>query len=381
MNAKMTFEVVAEDAASRARAGVIHTSRNHIETPVFMPVGTQATVKAMTQETLETLGAQIILSNTYHLYLRPGERLIHEFGGLHRFMSWPRSILTDSGGYQVLSLGPLRKVRDDGVEFRSHLDGSKHFLTPERAVEIQAALGSDIAMVLDECIENPTERSRAEQAVDLTTRWARRCRERFLQLSQDTELRQSQFGIIQGSLYRDLRERSLNELVEIGFDGYAIGGLSVGEETQAMYDTVEYTAPLMPSGQPRYLMGVGTPADLVECVRRGVDMFDCVLPTRNARNGQVFTSDGPLNIKNATYARDQRPLDADCLCPVCRRYSRAYLRHLYVTHEILSAILCTTHNLYFYLDTMRKIRQAIPLGNFTEFSSAFLQRYWSRSGS
>lgn len=372
----MTFQLIAEDRATRARAGVLHTAHGPVETPVFMPVGTQATVKALTQEMLEELDARIVLANTYHLFLRPGEHVIRELGGLHRFMAWDRAILTDSGGYQVLSLAPLRTVREEGVHFRSHLDGSRHVLTPERAIEIQVALGSDILMVLDECVGNPAERVEAERAVRLTTAWARRSKARFEQLRAEGLLTPAAlFGIIQGSLYADLRRRSMEELLEIGFDGYAIGGLSVGEEKSAMLDMVEYVAELMPRQHPRYLMGVGTPADLIESVRRGVDMFDCVLPTRNARNGQVFTSRGPLNIKNAAYARDPRPLDEECACRVCRRYSRAYIRHLYASGEILSAILCTYHNLHFYLDTMRKIRQAIVLGNFAEFAQEFLRRY------
>jgi len=372
----VTFQLIAEDRATRARAGLLHTAHGVVETPVFMPVGTQATVKALTQEMLEELDARIILANTYHLFLRPGEQAIRELGGLHRFMAWERAILTDSGGYQILSLAPLRTVREEGVHFQSHLDGSRHVLTPERAIEIQVALGSDILMVLDECLENPAERVEAERAVHLTTAWARRSKARFEQLRERGHgTSAALFGIIQGSLYPDLRRRSLEELQEIGFDGYAIGGLSVGEEKAAMLDMVEYVAGLMPRDYPRYLMGVGTPADLVRSVQRGVDMFDCVLPTRNARNGQVFTSRGPLNIKNAAYARDPRPLDEDCACRVCRRYSRAYIRHLYASGEILSAILCTYHNVHFYLDTMRKIRQAIVLGNFAEFAQAFLRRY------
>ena len=372
----VTFQLIAEDRATRARAGVLHTAHGPVETPVFMPVGTQATVKALTQEMLEELDARIVLANTYHLFLRPGEHVIRELGGLHRFMAWDRAILTDSGGYQVLSLAPLRTVHEEGVHFQSHLDGSRHVLTPERAIEIQVALGSDVLMVLDECVGNPAERAEAERAVRLTTAWARRSKVRFEQLRAEGLLTPAAlFGIIQGSLYADLRRRSVEELLEIGFDGYAIGGLSVGEEKSAMLDMVEYVAELMPRQHPRYLMGVGTPADLIESVRRGVDMFDCVLPTRNARNGQVFTSRGPLNIKNAAYARDPRPLDEECACRVCRRYSRAYIRHLYASGEILSAILCTYHNLHFYLDTMRKIRQAIVLGNFAEFAQEFLRRY------
>ncbi len=372
----VTFHVIAEDKRTRARAGILRTAHGVVETPVFMPVGTQATVKALTQEMLEEMGAQILLANTYHLFLRPGEQVIRELGGLHRFMAWERAILTDSGGYQIMSLAPLRTVREEGVYFRSHLDGSEHLLTPERAIEIQMALGSDILMVLDECLPHPAERAEVERAVRLTTAWARRSKTRFEQMrEQGPGMPAALFGIVQGGLYADLRRRSLQELLEIGFDGYALGGLSVGEEKSATFEMVAYLAELLPRERPRYLMGMGTPADLIQSVRQGVDMFDCVLPTRNARNGQVFTSRGPLNIKNAAYARDPRPLDEDCRCRVCRRYARAYIRHLYGSGEILAAILCTYHNVHFYLDTMRKIRQAIALGNFAEFAQDFLRRY------
>jgi queuine tRNA-ribosyltransferase len=346
-----------------------------------MPVGTQGTVKAQTQEMLEQLGASIILANTYHLYLRPGHELIRDLGGLHKFMAWDRPILTDSGGFQIYSLAPLRKLSDAGVEFQSHLDGSRHFLTPEAAIEVQTALGSDIMMVLDECQRNPTTRQEAQAAVELTTRWARRCKEHHERLQAAKENQSALFGIVQGSTFPDLRRQSLAEIVEIGFDGYAIGGLSVGEGKQEMYDTVECVTPFMPQDQPRYLMGVGTPLDLVECVARGVDMFDCVMPTRNARNGQVFTWRGPLSVKQAAWARDPRPIDEMCSCATCQRYSRAYLRHLYLSHEILSSVLCTHHNLFFYLDIMRKMRQAIALGNFVEFRAAFISSYQLDSGS
>ncbi len=379
MKRSFGFEVLGKDSTTCARLGRLHTGHGTIETPVFMPVGTRATVKSQTQEMLEQLDARIILGNAYHLYLRPGHELIRSLGGLHRFMSWDRAILTDSGGFQVYSLAPLRKLSDEGVEFQSHLDGSWHVLTPEDVIQIQVALGSDIAMVLDECQRNPTPREAAESAVALTTLWASRCRQQFNQL--EAEEGQALFGIIQGSTFLDLRQRSLHALLEIGFDGYAIGGLSVGEGKSEMYDTVEAIAPLMPESSPRYLMGVGTPLDLVECVARGLDMFDCVMPTRNARNGQVFTHQGPLNIKNATWARDPNPLDETCHCPVCHRYSRAYLRHLYTSNEILGAVLCTQHNIFFYLDTMGKIRHAIALGNFREFSTEFTNRYQSGSGS
>jgi queuine tRNA-ribosyltransferase len=371
------FQIERKDEQTEARLGRLRTAHSEIETPVFMPVGTAGTVKAVTQEMLEQLDARIILGNTYHLFLRPGHELILGLGGLHQFNSWRRSILTDSGGYQVFSLSEIRKIREDGVEFRSHLDGSKQFLSPEISMQIQHALGSDIAMCFDECTPFPATHQQAKESLELTTRWARRSRAEFDRLRDtpaSTGVSSSLFGIIQGVVFEDLRRRSLEQLLEIGFEGYAIGGLSVGEEKQQMYDVTEYIAPQMPESKPRYLMGVGTPEDLVECVARGVDMFDCVMPTRNARNGQVFTSRGKLNIRNAKHTRDGRPLDEDCECMVCRRYSRAYLRHLYNAGEILAAILCTYHNLAFYLDTMRRIRQSISLGDFGSFRAAFLAR-------
>jgi len=371
----LSFEIVAKDSRSEARAGLITTAHGQIETPVFMPVGTAGSVKAITQEMLEELDARIILGNTYHLYLRPGAELIKQLGGLHRFISWPRAILTDSGGYQVYSLGQLRKLTEEGAVFKSHLDGSEHLLSPEKAIEIQAALGSDIMMALDECTPHPATREQAKESMEWTTRWARRSRARFDQLRSNGVHSQSLFGIVQGSIYSDLRRESLNQIAEIGFDGYAIGGLGIGEEKQAMYDSIEFIAPLMPADRPRYLMGVGPPEDLVESVARGVDMFDCVVPTRNARNGQVFTARGKLNIRNARYSADERPLDESCRCMVCLRYSRAYIRHLHLSSEILSCILCSYHNLYFYLDTMKKLRHSILLGVFTDFRKRFLASY------
>ena len=374
----LQFEVVQKVEGGEARLGRVTTGHGVIETPVFMPVGTQGTVKSITQEMLEALGAGIILGNTYHLWLRPGPETILALGGLHRFMSWDRAILTDSGGFQVFSLGDLRKIREEGVEFRSHLDGSLCFLSPERSMEIQHALGSDIVMCFDECTPYPATRQQALDSLALTSRWARRSRDTFDRLIDtpaSTAVNPSLFGIIQGGVYPDLRSQSLDELLSIGFEGYAIGGLSVGEEKAQMYDTVEAIAPLMPEDRPRYLMGVGTPVDLVEAVARGVDLFDCVMPTRNARNGQVFTADGKRNLRNACYARDPGPIDPDCHCPVCRRYSRAYLRHLYQAGEMLAATLCTLHNLAFYLDTMGRIRQSIALGRFLEFRATFLARY------
>ena len=378
-----TYQLLKQDVESEARLGVVRTAHGEIETPVFMPVGTQGTVKALTQEMLEALDARIILGNTYHLFLRPGPETVLALGGLHRFISWERAMLTDSGGYQVFSLGALRKIREEGVEFRSHLDGSLKFLSPEISMQVQHALGADVMMCFDECTPWPATHRQALESLDLTTRWAVRSRLEFDRLREtpaSSAISPALFGIIQGSVYNDLRRQSLEQLVAIGFEGYAIGGLSVGEEKSLMYDTVEFTAPLMPADRPRYLMGVGTPVDLIESVARGVDMFDCVMPTRNARNGQVFTSRGRLNIRNARFARDVRPLDEECDCMVCRRYSRAYLRHLYQAGEMLAATLCSYHNVAFYLDTMRRIRQSIALDEFGAYRTRFLERYHSESG-
>jgi queuine tRNA-ribosyltransferase len=383
----LKFEIVARDAGTRARAGLLHTPHGVVETPTFMPVGTAGTVKGMTQEQLEALGVQMLLANTYHLYLRPGHEVIRDLGGLHRFMGWPHPILTDSGGFQVMSLKGLGRVTEDGVWFRSHLDGSSHFLTPERAVEIQLALGADIIMALDECVEYPASHETLLRAVRLTGRWARRAKNFYTGQQAPTDGRDSQtlqsakpnpdlripkpalFGIVQGGTDKGLRRESTEELLEIGFEGYALGGLSVGEPKGETYEVAEFTAGLLPAERPRYLMGVGTPEDLVECVAQGMDLFDCVMPTRNARNGCVFTSEGKLVIKNARYARDNQPLDPACECSVCRRYSRSYLRHLFVAGEMLAGILATHHNLYFYLDTMRKIRQAVMFGQFESVCS------------
>ena len=349
-----------------------------------MPVGTAGTVKAINQSDLESLGVEILLGNTYHLYLRPGHELIRDFGGLHKFMGWPHAILTDSGGYQVMSLENLAKISEDGYEFRSHLDGSAHFFSPEKAVEIQLALGSDIMMCLDQCVQYPSSPELTAQAMKRTSAWARRCRASYSARSAawevqpetnpglrtpHSELSPALFGIVQGGIDPELRRQSAEEIVEIGFEGYALGGLSVGEPKSATYDTVELTAGLLPGDQPRYLMGVGTPQDLVECVARGVDMFDCVMPTRHARNGSIFTSAGRMAIKNARYARDPLPLDPACLCAVCRRYSRAYLRHLFVAGEMLGPMLATQHNLHFYLDTIREIRDAIRSGEYNSVRS------------
>ena len=401
------FEIVAKDSGTGARAGLLHTPHGVVETPVFMPVGTAGTVKGMTQAQLEDLGTQILLANTYHLYLRPGHEVVREMGGLHGFMGWHRPILTDSGGFQVMSLKGLGKVTEDSVRFQSHLDGSSHFFSPERAVEIQLALGADIIMTLDECVEYPASHEALRRAAKLTSRWAARCRtalrehgERGSVLAKtDSEESKREiqnpvaqaemavvsqnpvpyaqrpapspalFGIVQGGTDLSLRRESAEEILGIGFEGYALGGLSVGEPKSETYDIAEFTAALLPEGQPRYLMGVGTPEDLVECVARGIDMFDCVMPTRNARNGCAFTSEGRIVIRNARYARDERPLDPACACEVCRRYSRAYLRHLFTAREMLAGILATHHNLYFYLDCMRKVRQAISSGTFRELRS------------
>jgi queuine tRNA-ribosyltransferase len=364
-----SFEVNKTDATG-ARRGRLTTPHGTIETPVFMPVGTAATIKALTHETLEELGATIILANTYHLYLRPGHELIRKLGGLHKFMSWQRAILTDSGGYQVFSLSALRKITDDGVTFRSHLDGSEHLLTPEKAVEVQLALGSDIAMVLDECIETPAPREKAEAALNRTTRWAKRARQHFLaQENSYPGVKQWQFGIVQGATFADLRRESARQLLDLDFPGYAVGGLAVGEpHTMTCEMTSEVTA-LLPADRPRYLMGVGKPEQLADYVALGIDMMDCVLPTRAARHACLYTSEGRVLIKNARYAADTRPIDPQCSCSVCKRYSRAYLRHLFAAGEITASILATHHNIHFYLDIMRQIREAIEFGNLAKFSA------------
>jgi len=370
-----SFEVSKTDPTG-ARRGRLTTPHGTVETPFFMPVGTQASVKALTQEALEELGAEIILANTYHLYLRPGHELVRKLGGLHQFMSWPRAILTDSGGYQVFSLSALRKMTDEGVRFRSHLDGSEHLLTPEKAVEIQLTLGSDIAMVLDECIETPAPRDHAETAVARTTAWARRARNYFRECAQrNGDLPQWQFGIVQGATFPDLRRESARQLLDLDFPGYAVGGLAVGEPHETTCEmTAEVTA-LLPEDRPRYLMGVGRPEQIADYVARGIDMMDCVLPTRAARHACLYTSEGRVLIKNARYAQDHRPIDPNCTCSVCRRYTRAYLRHLFAAGELTAAILATHHNVHFYLDIMRQIREAIEFGNLANFSSEMHARY------
>jgi queuine tRNA-ribosyltransferase len=360
------FEVLKTDP-SGARLGRLETPHATIETPAFMPVGTAATVKGLTQEVLEQLGVQILLANTYHLFVRPGHERIRRLGGLHRFMSWGRAILTDSGGFQVFSMAGLREVSDAGVRFRSHLDGSEHLFTPELAVQVQEALGSDIAMVLDECIEYPASHERASQAAHRTAAWAARSKNAFAETGDPD--RQMQFAIVQGGVYGDLRRESADALVGMDFPGYAIGGLAVGEPHPLTMEMAAEAAARLPADRPRYLMGVGKPEHLADYVSAGVDMMDCVLPTRNARNGCLFTSDGRVLIKNAAYAEDERPIDPRCGCPVCRRYSRAYLRHLFQANEILAAILNTIHNVHFYLDRMKEIRNAISLGNLAVFRS------------
>jgi queuine tRNA-ribosyltransferase len=370
-----SFEVAKTDPTG-ARRGRLTTPHGTIETPVFMPVGTAATVKGLTQEALEELGANILLANTYHLYLRPGHELVRKLGGLHRFMSWPRTILTDSGGYQVFSLAELRKITDEGVRFRSHLDGSEHLLTPEKAAEIQLALGSDIAMVLDECIETPAPRDKAEAAVRRTTEWARRARHYFVECAtRNGNLGQWQFGIVQGATFSDLRRESARQVAELDFPGYAVGGLAVGEQHAMTCEMTGEVAALLPRDRPRYLMGVGRPEQLADYVALGIDMMDCVLPTRAARHACLYTSEGRVLIKNARYAQDQQPIDPACACSVCRRYTRAYLRHLFAAGELTAAILSTHHNVHFYLDIMRQIREAIEFGNLGKFSSEMHARY------
>jgi queuine tRNA-ribosyltransferase len=370
-----SFEVTKTDPTG-ARRGVLNTLHGAVQTPFFMPVGTQATVKGLRNEALEELGAEIILANTYHLYLRPGHEAVRKLDGLHKFMSWPRAILTDSGGFQVFSLSELRKVTDEGVRFRSHLDGSEHMLTPEKAAEIQLALGSDIAMVLDECIETPAPRDKAVAAVARTTKWAGRARNYFLeQASRNGGLAQWQFGIVQGATFADLRRASAQQLLALNFPGYAVGGLAVGEPHSVTCEMTGEVTALLPRDRPRYLMGVGKPEQIADYVALGIDMMDCVLPTRAARHACLYTSEGRVLIKNARYAADQRPPDPSCSCSVCRRYTRAYLRHLFAAGELTGAILATHHNVHFYLDLMRQIREAIEFGNLANFSSEMHARY------
>ena len=369
-----TFEIIATEG--EARSAAVTTPRGVIETPVFMPVGTAGTVKGIRFEELESpdLDARIILGNTYHLWLRPGIEIIKAAGGLHKFIGWDRAMLTDSGGFQVWSLGALRKITEEGTEFRSHIDGSLKFLSPEISMEVQAALGAEVAMAFDECAPGEATHDEARRSMELTLRWAKRSKEAFDRLHAGSVRTQALFGIIQGASHLDLRRESLERTVEIEFDGYAIGGLSVGEEKHVMMEVIEEIAPRMPADKPRYLMGVGTPEDLIEAVARGVDMFDCVLPTRNGRNGQAFTSRGKLNIKNARYTTDEKPLDEACSCSVCGRHSRAFIRHLYQSGEMLGSILLTHHNLAFFLDTMKRVRQAIRSDQFANFRREYTEK-------
>ncbi|MDY6904476.1 MAG: tRNA guanosine(34) transglycosylase Tgt [Thermodesulfobacteriota bacterium] len=363
------FEKTIECSTTSARAGTMQTGHGTVETPVFMPVGTLASVKSMSPQDLYDCGAQIILGNTYHLYLRPGCEIIEKFEGVHRFMGWDRPILTDSGGFQVFSLAKLSKINDEGVVFQSHIDGSSHLLTPEKAVDIQACLGSDIQMCLDQCIGYPAGKDAVEKASDLTTQWATRCLTRW----QDTgaDAKSALFGIVQGGMFEDLREQSVNELTVLGFPGYALGGLSVGESIDTRLSVAAHTLPLLPADKPRYVMGVGTPGELVELVALGADMFDCVMPTRNARNGKLFTATGAINIRNACHTHDTGPVDPECDCYTCRHFSRAYLRHLFICRELLAYRLATMHNLYYYINLVKKMRDAIRNDTFPAFRDTF----------
>ena len=370
------FELLAQDRQSKARHGRLLTGHGAIETPVFMPIGTQGSVKAMSPRELKELNAQIILGNTYHLFVRPGIEVIKHFGGLHKFMNWDGPILTDSGGYQIFSLAKLRKITEDGVQFQNHVDGTPAFISPEIAMEIQAALGSDIAMGLDECPPWPCEYDYAAKSLEMTTRWAERCRAESGK--RKAENRQLLFGIVQGATFENLRKQSAQALVEIGFDGYAIGGVSVGEPEEEMMKAVESSEPSLPVDKPRYAMGLGTPPQLLEMIARGMDMFDCVLPTRLARNGTAFTSTGTVNLKNAEFTMDERPIEEGCACPSCREFARGYIRHLIKAEEILGLRLITIHNLHFYLELMRQAREQIDNGTFDQFRGGFVSNYQTR---
>ena len=369
------FELQGTDGA--ARTGVLRTPRGHIRTPAFMPVGTAATVKAMLPQSVRETGADILLGNTYHLMLRPGAERVARLGGLHKFMDWPRPILTDSGGFQVMSLASLRKITEEGVRFQSHIDGHAEFLSPERAMEIQRLLGSDIQMVLDECPALPAQKPVIEKSLAMSMRWARRSKDAFHLQSDEEREGRACFGIVQGGTYPDLRVRSAEALMEIGFDGYAVGGLAVGEGQPAMFETLEATVPHLPADRPHYLMGVGKPDDIVGAVLRGIDMFDCVLPTRSGRNGQAFTRQGALNLKNARFAEDTAPLDEACGCPACKQFSRAYLHHTVKSGEIIAAMLLTWHNLAYYQDLMAQLRAAIAESRVKSFAAAFQSAYAS----
>ncbi len=370
MKHAVTYQLIKKDKNTKARRGIVHTPHGDIQTPVFMPVGTQAAVKAMRPEQVRDMGAEIILSNTYHLYLRPGHEIVREAGDLHKFMNWDRAILTDSGGFQVFSLGSLRKITEEGVKFRSHIDGSPHMITPEKSIEIQNSLGSDIMMAFDECAPYPADRTYVKNSLERTTRWLKRCKD----YHRDWE-RQSLFGIMQGGMYKDLRRQSAEEIVELDLPGYAIGGLSVGEPKELMLDILDDCVDYLPEDKARYLMGVGSPDYLFEGVARGVDMFDCVLPTRIARHGLAMTSAGRVNIKNAMYERDWEPLDPECDCYTCRNYSKAYLRHLFKSGEMLSSMLLSNHNLHFLIKMMGNIRKAIEEDRFLEYKKEFYDKY------
>ncbi len=370
MKHAVTYQLIKKDKNTKARRGIVHTPHGDIQTPVFMPVGTQAAVKAMRPEQVRDMGAEIILANTYHLYLRPGHDIVREAGGLHKFMNWDRAILTDSGGFQVFSLGSLRKITEEGVKFRSHIDGSPHMITPEKSIEIQNSLGSDIMMAFDECAPYPADRTYVKNSLERTTRWLKRCKD----YHRDWE-RQSLFGIMQGGMYKDLRRQSAEEIVELDLPGYAIGGLSVGEPKELMLDILDDCVDYLPEDKARYLMGVGSPDYLFEGVERGVDMFDCVLPTRIARHGLAMTSSGRVNIKNAMYERDWEPLDPECDCYTCRNYSKAYLRHLFKSGEMLSSMLLSNHNLHFLIKMMGNIRKAIEEDRFLEYKKEFYDKY------
>jgi queuine tRNA-ribosyltransferase len=366
-----SFEVESKSTESHARAGVIQTSHGVIETPIFMPVGTLGSVKSLSPEELIEAGAQIILGNTYHLYLRPGCDVISRFAGLHRFMNWDKPILTDSGGFQVFSLAQLAKISEEGVTFQSHIDGSKHLLSPEKAIDIQSCLDTDIMMCLDQCIQYPATREQCQAALEITTKWAKRCKQSWLQTENG---RHALFGIVQGGMFTDLRQRSVEELTAVDFSGFALGGLSVGEPVETMLEVAGHTLPLLPSTKPRYIMGVGTPENLIELVARGADMFDCVLPTRNARNGQMFTRKGTINISNSRYREDTEPLEPGCTCYTCRNYTRAYLRHLYLARELLAYRLNSIHNVHYFITFMKRMRQAISADEFESFRKDFYSK-------
>jgi queuine tRNA-ribosyltransferase len=365
-----TFEIVSKDSRSSARSGLLHTAHGTIQTPAFAPVGSQGTIKSLTHTQVQDLGAQLMLMNAYHLYLRPGLDVIREMGGIHKYVSWDKPILSDSGGFQIYSLSPLAKVKPGGVQFASHLDGSRIFLSPEDVVDIQHTLGTDIMMQLDYFVPYPAPKEKMKEAVELTTLWGRRSREHFLKAKTEQQL----WGICQGGVHWDLRQQSIEELVAVDFDGYAMGGLGIGEPKSQFFDIVDRSCALLPRDKPRYLMGIGYIEDIFQAVQRGVDLFDCVLPTRNARNGTLFTSQGRIVIKNSKYEKDPRPLDEDCTCLTCRQYSRAYLRHLYERNEITSAVLNTIHNLHFYLDIFRKIRQAMQINSLEDLYKATVEK-------